>query len=122
MKRDIGHGLFEDREKPQILHEYRVRADIGNKPRKIGGALHFPIAHECVHRDVHLAASHAAIAHSLFKFLVCEVFRTAAGVKGSESHIHRVRAVLHRGNNGFRRTGGREQLTHIHTSGILSSL
>ena len=106
VQRDIRHGLFKNAEKSEILNEYRVRAQIRHAPGKLDSLLHLAVAHEGVHRDIDLAVAYAAVPHRLFKLLVAEIFRSAAGIEYPQSHIDRICAVLHGGNDRLRRACG----------------
>ena len=98
--------------KTQILNDQPVGPQGGGKARVLHGSFHLPVVYEGVQRHIHLAAPDSAVAHGLFKFLICEVFRAAAGVKVAHTQIYGVGPVLYRGNHSLRRACGREQLYH----------
>ena len=116
---DVRQGAAYRRDKPQILNDQPVRAARGRKTRGVHRRAHLAVVDERVERDVDLAAAHAAVGHCLFKFLIREILRAASGVEVAQSEIDRVRAVLHGGNDGLRRSGGRKKLQHCTISFIL---
>ena len=68
--------------------------------------------HEGVERDVDLTAADMAVSHRLHEFLICEIFRAAAGVERAHTHVYGVRSVLHGGDNALRRAGGGQKFYH----------
>ena len=113
VQRNIRHGLSQYAQEPEILHKDGIRAEIRHAPCKLDSLLHLPVADERVHRDIDLAVAYTAVSDRLFKFLVAEIFCSAASIEYSKSHIHRIRAVLNGGNDRLRRACGRKQLKHI---------
>ena len=102
-------------DKAQILNDQPVRPRVRGKPRVFHGSFHLPVIDQGVEGDVYLAAADTAVAHGLFKFLVCEVFRAPAGVEIAHAQVHGVGAVLHGSDHGLRRARRREQLYHSRT-------
>ena len=97
----------------QILHKDRVRPGVRRLLRERGGGVHLAVAHEGVERDVDLAAADVAVAHGLGKRLLCEIIGAPARVEPvAKAHIHRVRPVLHRRNDGIEVTRRRQQFQH----------
>ena len=90
----------------EILNYYPVRPAVGGEARRGHGVCHFPVVYERVQRHVHLAPADAAVGHGLFKFLIREILRPAAGVEVAHAEIYGVRAVLHGGYYRLRRAGG----------------
>ena len=107
VQRNVRHGVAQHAHQAEILHDNRIRAVVRRLARQIGSGCHLPVAHEGVERDIDLAAADVAVAHRLGKLILCEIVRAAARVVRAKAHVNRVGAVLHRGNHGVRRSGGR---------------
>ena len=71
-----------------------------------------PASDAGVERDVDLTAADMAVSHRLHEFLICEIFRAAAGVERAHTHVYGVRSVLHGGDNALRRAGGGQKFYH----------
>ena len=81
--------------------------------RERGGGVHLAVAHEGVERDVDLAAADVTVAHGLGKRFPCEIIGAPARVESvAKAHIHRVRPVLHRRDDGVEVARGRQQFQH----------
>ena len=112
VKWDIGQRTADSVGHAKILHDERVRARIRRELRRGDGIPHFAVVHEGVERDVDLAAADMAVAHRLHEFLICEIFRAAAGVERAHAHVNGVRSVLHGGDNALRRAGWGQKFYH----------
>ena len=106
VQRDIGQRAADGIGHAEILHDERVRARVRRELRRGDGVAHFTVVHEGVERDVDLTAADMAVSHRLHEFLICEIFRAAAGVERAPAQIHRAAAALHGGTESLRRTGG----------------
>ena len=115
MEGNVRQSAAYGADKAQILHNQPVCPCGRGKPRIVHSGLHLPVVDQGVEGDVYLAAADMAVAHGLFKFLVCEVFRAPAGVEIAHAQVHGVGAVLHSSDYGLRRARGREQLYHSRT-------
>ena len=113
VQRDIRQSITQHARKPQILHEDRVRSGVRRLLRERGGGLHLAVTHEGVERDVDLAAADMAVAHRFCKRLPCEIIRAPARVEPvAKAHIHRVRPVLHRRDDGIEVARRCQQFQH----------
>ena len=113
VQRNVRQGGAQHAREAQILHEDRVRPGVRRLLRERGGSVHLAVAHEGVERDVDLAAADVAVAHGLGKRLPCEIIGAPARVEPvAKAHIHRVRPVLHRRDDGIEVARGRQQFQH----------
>ena len=101
VKGNIRQGASDNGNKADVLNNDAVGPGVAGKSGSAQSLLRLPVADKGIEGDIYLAAAHMAIAHSLFKFLVGEVFCAAAGVEVAKPQINRVGAVLNGGNNGF---------------------
>ena len=113
VQRNVRQSGAQDARETQILHKDRVRPGVRRLLRERGGSVHLAVAHEGVERDVDLAAADVAVAHGLGKRLLCEIIGAPARVEPvAKAHIHRVRPVLHRRNDGIEVARRRQQFQH----------
>ena len=116
MQGNIRQCLPDRGHEAEILYNYPVRAASRREARVLHGRAYLSVVHERVERDVHLAAAHMAVTNGLLKFLICKILCAAAGIEVAKAHIYRVRAVLHSGDDRFRRSGGRKKFEHCISS------
>ena len=112
VQRDIRQGLAHGLDEAQVLDDDAVGPQVGGQPGRIHRRPDLPVVDQGVQGHIDLAAPDPAVAHGLGKFLVGEVLRAPAGVEVPHAQVHRVRAVLHGGDHGFGRSGGREKFHH----------
>ena len=112
VQRDIGQRAADGIGHAEILHDERVRARVRRELRRGDGVAHLTVVHEGVERDIDLTAADMAVSHRLHEFLICEIFRAAAGVERAHTHVYGVRSVLHGGDNALRRAGGGQKFYH----------
>ena len=113
VQRNVRQGGAQHARESQILHKDRVRPSVRRLLRERGGSVHLAVAHEGVERDVDLAAADVAVAHGLGKRLLCEIIGAPARVEPvAKAHIHRVRPVLHRRDDGIEVARRCQQFQH----------
>ena len=113
VQRNVRQSGAQHAREAQILHKDRVRPGVRRLLRERGGGVHLAVAHEGVERDIDLAAADVTVAHGLGKRLPCEIIGAPARVESvAKAHIHRVRPVLHRRDDGVEVARGRQQFQH----------
>ena len=110
---DVRQVLADGGDETEILDDDAVGPAFGGEAGTVQSGLDLAVVDQGVERDVNLAAADAAVTDGALELLVGEVLRAAAGIEIAHTHIYGVRAVLHRGDDGLGRSGGREQFCHI---------
>ena len=118
MKRDIRKRFMDHAGQAEILDQDRIRALVRGKPRRSQRGRHFPVIDQGVQRHIDAAGAKVAIAYRLLKFFRCKVMCTPSGIKIPKAEIDRIRAVLHRCNDGFRGSCRGKQFHHDYTPDI----
>ena len=109
----VGRYRLRQCQHAPILHQHRVHPHPGGLPQHLGGLRQLAVGQQGVQRQEHPHAPQVAVGHRVSELLVGKIFGVAAGVEGTEAHIHRVRAGLHRRLKGGAGAGRGEQLHHL---------
>ena len=102
----MGSDLAAQLHHAQVLHDEGVNIILGGMADQLRRLLHLPVGDKGVQGQMHLHAPDVAVFHRVHQGLGGKVFRALAGVQTAHAQIHRVGTVLHRGSQGFHRTGG----------------
>ena len=111
-KRHLRQKRAENAEKAEIADDDRVHAAALRAQGEPRGFVQLVLADGDVERKIRAAAADTAVTHDRLKFAVRDVLRPAAAGQIFKAQIYGVRAALHGGGDGLRRSGGSEQFDH----------
>ena len=112
VKRQVRHDLLCQGQQAPVLHQHRVHAHGAGLSQRCGRPGQLPVGQQGVQGQKDPHAPQMAIPHRRREFLVGKVFRAPPRVERTEAHIHRVRAVLHRGGQCLISPRGGQKLHH----------
>ena len=112
VQRQGRHDLLCQGQQAPVLHQHRVHAHGAGLLQRRGRPGQLPVGQQGVQGQEHPHAPQMAIPHRRREFLVGKVFRAPPRVERTEAHIHRVRAILHRGGQCLISPRGGQKLHH----------
>ncbi|MPM10114.1 hypothetical protein SDC9_56438 [bioreactor metagenome] len=106
MDRKVGYCLAKHPQDAQILHQHRVRAQLGSFRGNLRGAGQLPVGDQSIKGEVDFNPPQMAIRNRRRKLLLRKVLCIPAGVKVPISKINSVSAGLNGGGDRLGRSGG----------------